>query len=128
MTRSATFVWKAARERLEAPECPMNMSEPQWAALLLGTLVGFENLGFVTTGASPLTFPAELRCKKRTQARVLPFASGLHHLQESKVRPLFRSASHLISFSSSYLIESKFETRFPNCDPEILELIPHTNG
>ena len=36
MTRNATFVWKAARERFGAPECPMNMSEPQWAVLLFG--------------------------------------------------------------------------------------------
>jgi hypothetical protein len=25
-------------------------------------------------------------------------------------------------------MESKFETRFPDVDPEILELIPYTNG
>ena len=36
MTRNATFVWKAARGRSGAPECPMNMSEPQWAILLFG--------------------------------------------------------------------------------------------
>jgi hypothetical protein len=31
-------------------------------------------------------------------------------------------------FHSSFVIESKFETRFPGIDPEILELIPYTNG
>ena len=36
MTRNATVVWKAARKRFGAPECPMNMSEPQWAVLLFG--------------------------------------------------------------------------------------------
>jgi hypothetical protein len=36
MTRSATTVWKAARNRLDAPECPSWMSEPAWAALLFG--------------------------------------------------------------------------------------------
>jgi hypothetical protein len=38
MTRSATTVWKAARDRIGAPECPSWMSEPAWAALLFGHL------------------------------------------------------------------------------------------
>ncbi|KIM35789.1 hypothetical protein M413DRAFT_449606 [Hebeloma cylindrosporum] len=38
MTRNATSVWKGARERLGAPECPSAMSEPQWAVLLFGHL------------------------------------------------------------------------------------------
>jgi F-box domain len=38
MMRNATSVWKAARERCGAPECPSSMSEPQWAILLFGIL------------------------------------------------------------------------------------------
>jgi len=38
MMRNATSVWKAARERFGAPECPSNMNEPQWAVLLFGNL------------------------------------------------------------------------------------------
>ena len=36
MMRNASFVWKAARERFGAPECPSNVSEPQWTVLLFG--------------------------------------------------------------------------------------------
>ena len=38
MKRNATSVWKAARERFGAPECPSTMSEPQWAVFLFGNL------------------------------------------------------------------------------------------
>ena len=38
MMKNATSVWKAARGRFAAPECPSNMSEPQWAVLLFGNL------------------------------------------------------------------------------------------
>ena len=34
MTRNATTVWKAARKRVGAPDCPPCLSEPQWAVLL----------------------------------------------------------------------------------------------
>ena len=38
LTRNATTVWKAAREREDAPDCPPFLSEPQWAVLLFGYL------------------------------------------------------------------------------------------
>ena len=73
--------------------------------------------------------PIELRREKHTQTRVFPPASGLHQLQEGQVRLLFHLtlAADFI-FASSFLVESKFKTRFPDVDPEVLELIPFTNG
>ncbi|KDR69740.1 hypothetical protein GALMADRAFT_145151 [Galerina marginata CBS 339.88] len=38
MSRSALTVWKAAREHLDVPEPPSDMSEPAWAALLFGNV------------------------------------------------------------------------------------------
>ncbi|KIM35799.1 hypothetical protein M413DRAFT_326358 [Hebeloma cylindrosporum] len=38
MTRNSISVWRAARERIGGPECPSNMNEPQWAALLFGNV------------------------------------------------------------------------------------------
>ena len=36
MARNATTIWKSARERVRAPDCPVWMSEPVWANLLFG--------------------------------------------------------------------------------------------
>ncbi|KAF8953642.1 hypothetical protein BDZ97DRAFT_2082542 [Flammula alnicola] len=36
MSRGATTVWKAARERLGAPDCPSDLNEVRWAILLFG--------------------------------------------------------------------------------------------
>ncbi|KIM35798.1 hypothetical protein M413DRAFT_326355 [Hebeloma cylindrosporum] len=38
MTRNSISVWRAARERIGAPESPSNMNEPQWAAVLFGNV------------------------------------------------------------------------------------------
>lgn len=36
LSRAATTIWKSARERCEVPECPNDMTESRWAALLFG--------------------------------------------------------------------------------------------
>jgi len=55
MMKISIFVWKAARERIGAPECPSNMSEPQWAVLLFGNLcqVGKKNPVFTVAQYLP---------------------------------------------------------------------------
>jgi len=70
----------------------------------------------------------ELRGEKHTQARLFSPASGLPKLQEGKVRLLFRLTITLDLLSFSLLLESRFRRHFPGVNPEILELIPYTNG
>ncbi|KIM37065.1 hypothetical protein M413DRAFT_448779 [Hebeloma cylindrosporum] len=92
MTRNATSVWKAARERLGAPECPSVMSEPQWAVLLFGNLCQCCGAKGIPKPEFALLRRVCISCKKE-----------------------------------NFLVEYRFKTRFPDVDPQVLELIPHTN-
>ena len=89
MTRSTTSVWKASREQFGAPECPSNMSEPQWAVLLFGNVCQVRISHDPSVSVVIALCSAELRHEKHTQGRLWPSASGLHQLQEGKVSLLF---------------------------------------
>ena len=97
MTKNATSIWKASRERLGAPDCPLNMSEPQWAVLLFGKVCQVRRFhGFVAIIALGMNNPIELRRERSSQARLWPPASGLYELREGKVSLLIRPLSQLI--------------------------------
>ena len=53
---------------------------------------------------------------------------GHAYAARSKSRVSISFDFQSILFSSSILVESRFKTRFPYVDSEILELIPFTNG
>ena len=71
----------------------------------------------------------DLWCEKHTQARVCPPASNLRKLQEGQVRLLFHlTFAVYFIFTFSFMVESRFKKQFSDVDPEVLELIPFTNG
>jgi hypothetical protein len=107
MTKTAISVWKAAREYARAPECPSNMSEPHWAALLCEDVCEVRTIS-VSSQCSrhlPLDPPTELWREKRHEARFLTPASSLRNLQESKVSLLFRSLNALDFYFPSKLCD-----------------------
>ena len=133
MMRGATSVWKAARERCGAPECPSNMSEPQWAVLLFGNLCQVCKIYSFVKGISVLTLGLNdlhrIAARKIYPSPNLPscvgFAQTARRISKSIYVILF---SQSILFLSRYLGESRFKTRYPDVDPGVLELIPYTNG
>ncbi|KIM36512.1 hypothetical protein M413DRAFT_31565 [Hebeloma cylindrosporum] len=104
VARSATFLWKAARERYGAPECPFNVSEPQWAVLLF-----------------------ESNCQVRRSHSAFTFGSicGAKNIPKPDFGLLRRVCVNCKK--SNLLVKSRFKNRFPGVDPEILDLIPSTN-
>jgi hypothetical protein len=83
MTKNATSVWKAARDYVGAPECPSNMSEPHWAALLCEGVCEVCRISVLSECSRHLPLdppPTELWREKHHEARFLTPASGLRDL------------------------------------------------
>ena len=133
MMKNATSVWKAARERCGAPECPSTMSEPQWAILLFGNLCQVcKRYGFVK-GISILSLclndPYRIAARKTYPSPNLPSCVGFVYTAKRISKSIYVIwLAQSISKFSSFLTESKFKKSFPDVDPEVLELIPYTNG
>jgi len=128
MTRNATSVWKASRERLGAPECPSNMSEPQWAVLLFGNVCQVRRSNGSSHTLCLNEKPPRVVAQKTYTRPSLASCVGSARAARRESKLPVSLAITVRSFSFSLLLESRFKTRFPDIEPEILEFIPYTNG
>jgi len=96
------------------------MTEPQWAVLLFENVcqVPLDPIFFIGVSVTLGFESIDLQREKRTQARVLRVGQGFYFVQ--------LLTEDLLSFS--LVVESKFKTRFPGVNPEILELIRYMNS
>ena len=108
------------------------MTEPQWAVLLFENVcqVPLDPIFFIGVSVTLGFESVDLQSEKCTQARVLlrRICITCKLVICGKVRGsiLFHFSDDLLSFS--LVVESKFKTRFPGVNPEILELIRYMNG
>lgn len=91
MTRSATCVWKAAREQFRAPECPLNMSEPQWCDLLFGNLCQVRYISVFFIGYLPLclNYPCRAAARKTYPNPILPSYVGFVRLARKQSKGFY---------------------------------------
>ena len=114
MSKRAVSIWKRARERVagpDAPTCPPDLSEPQWANLLWGGNACQE------CGTRPMlkvTFALRRRvCKRCLKERSVVYF--LPYLEKSNIlRRLCK--------------QPDYQKKYPGYDDEILDLIPYSNG